>query len=313
MALGVGAGDRVLTSPFSFFATAGTIARLGATAVFADVEPEHVRPRPRRASRPRRPRGARRRSCRCTSSGTCCDMDALARSRAPRLPILEDAAQAIGARDAHGRRGGHDRATRRVLVLPDEEPRRRRRRRHGGHPRRRRCATRCGCCARTGRRASTSTRVIGGNFRLDAIQAAVLGAALPHLAGADRRRRRENAARYGDAPRGGRAARRARRRARRSGAGHAVHQYVVRVTAGGATRCRPRSRRAASGRWSTTRCRSTCRSASAISVTAGARSPRRSARRRKCSRCRSSPASRRPSRMKSWTRLRASLDAIPRP
>ena len=73
--------------------------------------------------------------------GHVMDVDAI-QARAPGVPILEDAAQAIGATDAEGPPRRDDRRDRRVLVLSDEEPRGRGRRRHGGHARRRRCSTR---------------------------------------------------------------------------------------------------------------------------------------------------------------------------
>jgi len=106
-AVGVGPGDEVICPSFTFFATAGSVARLGARAVFADIDP---------ASYDLAPESVRRAAARCTRLrailpvhlyGRAADLDALgAIADEHGVPLVEDAAQAIGARDASGRRVG---------------------------------------------------------------------------------------------------------------------------------------------------------------------------------------------------------------
>jgi len=107
MALGIGPGDEVICPTYTFFATAGCIWRLGGVPVFADIDPVtfNVTEATIRAA-----------AKRCTNLkaimpvhlyGQAADMDAMLRLGDEfGVPVIEDAAQAIGARDSSGRRAG---------------------------------------------------------------------------------------------------------------------------------------------------------------------------------------------------------------
>ncbi|HEX6993814.1 MAG TPA: DegT/DnrJ/EryC1/StrS family aminotransferase [Gammaproteobacteria bacterium] len=209
MALGIGPGDEVITSPFTFFATAGVIARMNARPVFCDIDEATFNLSPsavadflaseceRRDGRivNRRTGGTVKAIIPVHLYGQMADMDALTEiARRYGLAVVEDAAQAIGAELANGRRAGSvgdigcfsffptknlgafgDAG---MCVTNDAELAHRMRilRVHGGEPK-------------------YYHAVIGGNFRLDELQAAVLLVKLPHLDDWTRARQ-ANAERY---------------------------------------------------------------------------------------------------------------------
>jgi dTDP-4-amino-4,6-dideoxygalactose transaminase len=247
MALGIGPGDAVLTTPFTFFATAGCISRVGATPIFIDIEADTF------ALSAERLEEFLQKSCVSTPSGVqthdgrrlravipvhlfglCGDLPSIAEVAARwNLPVIEDAAQAIGAeylsRDGVRRAGGTGLAgffsfypTKNLgafgdagLVVTNDS--------HLAH--------RLRVLRNHGMETRYYHRQIGGNFRLDALQAVVLLKKLPHL-GAWSRRRWEIAQAYREAlrnlgpdlmlpveP----------YRETCGSAGHIFHQYVIRT------------------------------------------------------------------------------------
>lgn len=228
LALDVRAGDEVVTTPFTFFATAGAIARTGARPVFADIEPHTYNVDPARveAALTERTRAVMP----VHLYGQCADMDGLMRACESRgLPVIEDAAQAIGADDAGGRRAGSIGAmgcfsfypTKNLgaageagLVTTNDDKlaeRLRRLRVHGG-------AT------------EYHHDEVGFNSRLDTMQAAVLRVKLPHLdAWSDARSERADA--YTRMLSGAGLEGLVTPPHVVKGARHIFHQYVIRVEA----------------------------------------------------------------------------------
>ena len=225
MALDIGPGDEVITPTFSFFATAGCIARVGARPVFVDVDPETFTIDPTRVEEAITPRT--RAIMPVHLFGACADVVALGRIASGRnIHIIEDAAQALGSA-LHGRPAG---ALGTIgcfsffpsknlgafgdggLVTTGDEALARRVRRLRTH----------------GARVKYHHDEIGGNFRLDALQAAVLRVKLPHLPRWTDRRR-ENARIYGELFAAAGLASRIQLPVERPGCTHTYHQYVVRV------------------------------------------------------------------------------------
>ncbi|MFH0909268.1 MAG: DegT/DnrJ/EryC1/StrS family aminotransferase [bacterium] len=192
MAEGIGAGDEVITTPYSFFATAGSIARLGAKPVFVDIDPITFNINPALIEAAVTPRT--KAIMPVHLFGQVADMDPIMQiARSRNLVVIEDACQAIGAEYKRRRAGsiGHygcfsffpsknlGGAGDGGMVTTNDPARAEKLvwlRNHGMNPK-------------------YYHKMLGGNFRLDALQAAVVHVKLKHL---DRwtEGRQANAARY---------------------------------------------------------------------------------------------------------------------
>jgi dTDP-4-amino-4,6-dideoxygalactose transaminase len=192
MVLGIGPGDEVITTPFTFFATVGCIWRVGATPVLVDIEPDTFNISASAIEKAITPRT--KAIIPVHLFGQCADMDPILDvARRHNLQVIEDAAQAIGA-VYRGRKAGSMGAfgclsffpsknlgglgDGGMILLQDEALAQKTAmfRQHGSHPK-------------------YYHKYVGGNFRLDSIQAAGLLVKMKHLESWSQKRR-ENAHLY---------------------------------------------------------------------------------------------------------------------
>ncbi len=215
MVLGVGAGDEVIVPAYSFFATAGVVARLGATPVFVDIDladynidPAQIKKRITRRTKAIMP---------VHLFGQMAAMDQMDFG----IPIIEDAAQAVGA-EFDGRRAGSIGTIGCFSFFPSKNL--------GAFGDAGAVTTNDDALAEKlrvyrvhGMRPKYYHHYIGGNFRLDALQAAILHVKLRHLDKWSEARRR-NAAIYSELL-SGTPAELPRRK-------HVFNQYVIRFQEG---------------------------------------------------------------------------------
>jgi dTDP-4-amino-4,6-dideoxygalactose transaminase len=200
MALGIGPGDAVITTAYSFFATAGCIARVGATPLFVDIDPVTYNISPQllaeflRRDCQRRGESVIYRQSGATVRaivpvhlfGLCCEMDSIHRiSEEFQLGVIEDAAQAIGAQYPF-RSGTRQAGTMGEVGCFSFYPSK-----NLGAAgdaglvvcRKKELAEKIRVTREHGMQPCYYHHFIGGNFRLDEIQAAILDVKLPYLNG----------------------------------------------------------------------------------------------------------------------------------
>ena len=242
MALGIGAGDEVITSPFTFFATAGTIARTGARPVFCDIDPGTFNLSPaavqgfiddhcaaQGGQLINRATGGRIKAMMPVHLyGQSADMDPLmAIARRHRLKVIEDAAQAIGTEYKNGARAGTIGDVGCFSFFPSKNL--------GAFGDAGLCTTNDPELAESlrvlrvhGGKPKYFHAVIGGNFRIDELQAAVLRVKLRYLDGWTEGRQR-NAAYYDAAFAAVGLGEKLRTPLAVAGYRHIFNQYVVRA------------------------------------------------------------------------------------
>jgi len=242
MAFDIGHGDEVITSSFSFFATGGTVARTGAQPVYVDIDPRTYNIAPAAVERfisegcesrggklvNKKTGGIVRALVPVHLYGQMADMDPLMQiARKHGLRVIEDAAQAIGSEYPHNRRagsfgdigcfsffptknlGGFGDGGLCTANDPEIAEKLRILRVHGGKPK-------------------YYHSVIGGNFRLDELQAAVLNVKLKHLDAWTAGRQR-NAAYYDRAFAAAKLGERVKTPVALPGYRHIYNQYCIRV------------------------------------------------------------------------------------